>query len=96
MRAELSIAAVRLIAPALNSIDSKVDWNGIRRHCKDLQKRAGICKEMRTSATNHSTRSEIHREIAVTSFRGAKRTDSAASRFCQPLIARERPSITAR
>src|SRR5262249_11897056 len=40
--------------------------------------------------------SEIHREIAVTSLRGANRVDCATTQFCTPLIASVRPSITAR
>ena len=39
--------------------------------------------------------SATHREIAVTTFRGAKRTDSATSQFLNPEIASVFPAINA-
>lgn len=44
----------------------------------------------------YSEVSLIQREIAVTIFRGARRVDCAVIQLCIPLIARVRPSISAR
>lgn len=44
----------------------------------------------------YSTFSATQREMAVTIFRGANLVDWATSQLCVPLIARVRPSITAR
>src|SRR5215469_6396090 len=40
--------------------------------------------------------SEIQREMAVISLRGANRVDCATSQLCEPLMTSPRPSITAR
>jgi hypothetical protein len=44
----------------------------------------------------YSTFSATHREIAVTIFRGANRTDSATSQFCIPDMTTVRPAINPR
>gem|GEM_PF-7131856 len=48
------------------------------------------------NAATYSASSRILREIAVTSFLGAKRTDSATSQLRKPEIARVLPDIRAR
>jgi hypothetical protein len=50
----------------------------------------------RDQAAFYFTGSATHREIAVTHFRGAKRTDSATSQFLNPEIASRLPAISAR
>jgi hypothetical protein len=45
---------------------------------------------------SYSTFSATHRDIAVTNFRGANRTDSATSQFCKPEMTTVRPAISPR
>lgn len=45
---------------------------------------------------HESAFSATHREMAVTTLRGAKRVDWTSALLCRPLITRPRPCITAR
>lgn len=81
---------------ALASVVRRCVEGHSRNNGRDVASKATIEVFVSGLITHDPAFSAIQRETAVTSLRGAKRTDSAISQLCIPEITTVRPAISPR